>query len=131
MKNNIGLWIDHKKTVLVFMPDESVQTIDSELQETFSAGGTHGVIGKGAKDYPSEDIHDRHVTKLEELYYQKVALRMNKPESIFIMGPGEAKLSFAKHLEHDGYKGMIEKIETVDKMTDNQILAKVRAFYQK
>jgi hypothetical protein len=47
-------------------------------------------------------------------------------ESIQIFGPGEAKGELEKRLEHEGLKTRIFTIETVDKMTDRQISAKVR-----
>ena len=41
-------------------------------------------------------------------------------------GPGEAKGELEKRLEHAGLKKPILTIQTVDKMTDRQIAAKVR-----
>ncbi|MCX6555193.1 MAG: hypothetical protein NTZ12_09310 [Candidatus Aminicenantes bacterium] len=43
-----------------------------------------------------------------------------------IFGPGEAKGELKKRLERDGLGGRIAAVETVDKMTDRQIAAKVR-----
>jgi hypothetical protein len=43
-----------------------------------------------------------------------------------IFGPGEAKGELKKRLESKGFKGHILAVETVDKMTDRQIAAKVR-----
>ena len=47
-------------------------------------------------------------------------------DSIQIFGPGEAKGELEKRLEHEGLKEHILAIETMDKMTDRQIAAKVR-----
>ena len=47
-------------------------------------------------------------------------------DSIQIFGPGEAKGKLEKRIEHEGLKAHILAIETVDKMTDRQISAKVR-----
>jgi hypothetical protein len=129
MKNDIGLWIDHKKAVIVFLGDESVQTINSNLERVFSAGGSHG-INSGAKDFPAEDIRDRHIDKLRKEFYAKVSNIIKYPERLYIMGPGEAKVELTHHLKEDGYTNIIEKVETSDKLTDNQILAKVKAFFQ-
>jgi hypothetical protein len=43
-----------------------------------------------------------------------------------IFGPGEAKVELKKRLENVDLHGHIVGIETTDKMTDNQIVAKVR-----
>jgi len=47
---------------------------------------------------------------------------------ILIFGPGEAKGELAKRIENAGLSGRIAGIETVDKMTDRQIAAKVRTY---
>jgi hypothetical protein len=49
--------------------------------------------------------------------------------SVQIFGPGEAKGELTKRLEHEGLKGHVLAIETVDKMTDRQIAAKVREHF--
>ena len=41
---------------------------------------------------------------------------------------GEAKGELEKRLEHEGLKAHIFAIETVDKMTDRQVSAKVREY---
>jgi hypothetical protein len=46
--------------------------------------------------------------------------------SIWIFGPGEAKVEFENRLKREELGGRIVGIETVDKMTDYQIAAKVR-----
>ena len=50
-------------------------------------------------------------------------------ESILIFGPVEAKGELKKHLEREGLGGRIVGIETVDKMTEPQITAKVRQYF--
>ena len=53
--------------------------------------------------------------------------RLNRDaESILIFGPGEAKGELKKRLERLNLGEHIAGVETVDKMTDGQIAAKVR-----
>jgi hypothetical protein len=52
-------------------------------------------------------------------------------ESILIFGPGETKGAVQKQLASKGLSGRIVGIETVDKMTDRQIAAKVRQCFLK
>ena len=51
-------------------------------------------------------------------------------ESIFIFGPGEAKGELEKRLASKGLGGRVVGIETVDKMTERQIAAKVRSTFE-
>ncbi|MGZ3495417.1 MAG: hypothetical protein ACXWM6_13620, partial [Thermodesulfobacteriota bacterium] len=51
-------------------------------------------------------------------------------ESILIFGPGEAKGELKKRLVRNKLGGRIVGIETIDRMTDRQIAAKVRRYFQ-
>ena len=51
-------------------------------------------------------------------------------ESILILGPGEAKGELKKRLERNKLGGRIVGIETIDRMTDRQIAAKVRRYFK-
>mgnify|MGYP006285821889 CR=1 FL=1 len=124
MKNQIGLWIDHKKAVIVRMLDGSMETVLSGLENVFTASGSHGNAGIDAKYYPAEDIHDRHMAKMLEEYYERVARTLKTPDSVYVIGPGEAKIEFTHVLKKIGAK--VEAVETADRMTDKQIAAQVR-----
>jgi len=60
-----------------------------------------------------------------------VIASIREAEYILIFGPGEAKGELKKRLEGDKLGGRIVSIETVDKMTDRQIAAKVRQQFVK
>ena len=51
-------------------------------------------------------------------------------QSILLFGPGEAKGELKKRLERIGLGERIVGVETVDKMTDRQIAAKVRRHFK-
>jgi stalled ribosome rescue protein Dom34 len=59
-------------------------------------------------------------------YYDEVISFIHEAESILILGPGEAKEELKKRIERKRLHGRIVGIETVDKMTDGQIEARVR-----
>jgi ABC-type branched-subunit amino acid transport system substrate-binding protein len=52
-------------------------------------------------------------------------------EAILIFGPGDAKGELKKRLKRNNLSGRIAGLETVDTMTDRQIAAKVRKYFQK
>ena len=87
--------------------------------------------GRAASEGVAEDQRDRkHATELDQ-YYDDVIAQLKDATSILIFGPGEAKGEFKKRLEHKGADERIVGVETTDKMTDNQIAAKVREHYAK
>jgi molybdopterin converting factor small subunit len=127
MKKGIGLWIDHRKAVIVIISDEGeeVKEITSNLEKHVRFSGGASEDGQG------EDVRDRQFINHLNSYYDAVIAVIRDGDSIQIFGPGEAKGELEKRLEHEGLKGHIFAIETVDKMTDRQIAAKVRERLQK
>ena len=79
-----------------------------------------------SEDGSAEDVRDRQFGNRLNSYYAGVIAVIRGAGSIQILGPGEAKGELEKRLESEGLKGRIVSIETVDKMTDRQITAKVR-----
>jgi hypothetical protein len=122
MKSGIGLWIDHRQAVIVVVTDAGEETkhIISNMEKhvRFSSGSS--------EDGSQEDVRDRQFENHLNSYYDEVVAVIRDADSIQIFGPGEAKGELEKRLESEGLKGHIVGIETVDKMTDRQIAAKVR-----
>jgi hypothetical protein len=122
MKKKIGLWIDHRKAIIVTITEEREETkeiiSDMEKHVRFSSGSSD--------DGSSEDVRDRNFGNHLKAFYDKVIASIRDADSIQIFGPGEAKGELVKRLESDGLKACISEVDTVDKMTDRQIAAKVR-----
>ena len=122
MKRQVGLWIDHRKAVIVMVTDEGEETrvIESDMEKhvRFASGSS--------EDGSAESTRDRQFASHLDGYYDKVIASIRDAESILIFGPGEAKGELEKRLASQGLSGCIIGIETVDKMTDRQIAAKVR-----
>jgi hypothetical protein len=123
MKKKIGLWIDHRKAVIAIVTEEG-----EELKKITSNMEKHVrfTSGTGSEDGSSEDVRDRQFGNHLNNYYDQVIAVIRDADSIQIFGPGEAKGELEKRLEREGLKAHILAIETVDKMTDRQIAAKVR-----
>ena len=125
MPGKVGLWIDHKKAVMVFLSDggEEIRVLASNMEQhvTFSEDLSEG--GTAA------DIRDRQYAGHLDRFYDDVIAYIHDAESILLLGPGEAKGELAKLLESKGLKQRLVGIETVDKMTDPQIAARVREHF--
>jgi len=121
MKKEIGLWIDHKKAVIVTIigETEEISEIISNMEKRVRYSGA-------AQEAPGEDQRDRQYMFHLSRYYDRVIAQIRDAKSVLIMGPGEAKREFEKQLKSESYSGKIVGVETVDKMTDRQIAARVR-----
>ncbi|MDP2791697.1 MAG: hypothetical protein Q8O15_08090 [Rectinemataceae bacterium] len=133
MKTKTGMWIDHRKAIVVAVTEngEEIQQILSEVDKQPRRSGDSPLKGPfESQQVPADDIRLRTVTGHLNMYYDEVMGSVRDAESILIFGPGEAKNEFKKRLELNNLGDRIEGIETVDKMTDKQITAKVREHYQ-
>jgi hypothetical protein len=77
-------------------------------------------------DSPAEDVRDRQFGNQLNSYYDEVIAVIGDGDSIQIFGPGEAKGELEKRLQSKDLGNRIVGVETVDKLTDRQIAAKVR-----
>lgn len=127
MENKVGLWIDHRKAVIVTITDhgEEIKQITSHMEKHVRFSDNAPESGAG------EDVRDRKFGNHLDSYYDSVVACLREAESIQIFGPGEAKGELETRLEHAGLKKRIVEIGTVDKMTNRQIAAKVRQRFPK
>ncbi|HMD89110.1 MAG TPA: hypothetical protein VKF38_08105 [Anaerolineaceae bacterium] len=132
MKKEVGLWIDHRKTVFVTIENEVEVTreIRSNMEKQVRfASGTRSKAPNISQGSTAEDMRDRQFGDHLGSYYDGVISFLRDADSIWIFGPGEAKVELENRLKRDDLGRRIVGVETVDKMTDHQIAAKVRDHY--
>jgi hypothetical protein len=133
MKTTVGLWIDHRKAIIVAVTDKGQETklIISKVEK--QPGRFAGV--RSTTPYESQQVRadasqERKFTGHLNIYYDAVIACIRDAESILIFGPGEAKGELQKRIRKINLAGRIVGIETVDKMTDRQIESKVRQYFR-
>jgi len=122
MKTRVGLWIDHRKAVIVFVSGK-----DTEMKVISSDIAKHP--GQSGVEMPADDSRQRELTGHLNSFYDEVVSVIRGAESILILGPGEAKGELKKRLEKDNLTTKVVGIKTSDKMTDKQIVALVRGHF--
>lgn len=127
MTVNAGIWIDHHKAVVVLLEDgvERVETILSN-SATGRKGETSDANSYTRNDFVAEDKLERKAMIHFEKHYDEVIEHLHDADSIFIMGPGEAKGEFVKRIDGTSLKGRVSSVEVADKMTERQVAAHVR-----
>jgi stalled ribosome rescue protein Dom34 len=120
MTNNVGIWIDHKQAIIVFVSDtgEQIKHITSDTRKNESA-----------HEIASEAVRQRHFEHHLNAYYREVIGCIKEAHSIFVCGPGEAKLEFQKQIKSKTLIARIAGVETADKMTEPQLVAQVKQFF--
>lgn len=102
MNHKVGVWIDHRKAVIVSASAERMTSLTLESE-----------VGPPI---------DR--------YYDEVISHLGQPDALLIFGPGEAKRQLEERLGHSKtLPACIVGIENTDALTDPQIVAKVRKHY--
>jgi len=134
VKNVTGLWIDHRKAVIVRISakGEEILTIKSNVEKQPSrVDGVRSNDSHEAQLVKADDSRERKFTGQLNHYYAEVIAAIRAAESILIFGPGEAKGELKNHLDQARLGENIIALETCDKMTDGQVASKVRDYFHK
>lgn len=132
MKTQVGLWIDHRKATVVAITEkgEEIKEIISDVEKQPRRSGDSPLKGTyESRQIPADNSRQRTFTGELNIYYDEVIAYIRDAESILIFEPGEAKNELKERLERNNLSGRIVGIETVDKMTDSQIAAKIRQHF--
>lgn len=133
MKTKTGLWIDHRKAIIVAITGkgEEICLIISKAEKQLRRSGDSPLKGAyESSQVPSSDSRQKSLTGHLNIYYDAVIASIRDAESILIFGPGDAKSELKKRLKKNNLDGRIAGIETADKMTERQIAAKVRSYFK-
>jgi len=124
MGQDVGVWIDHKKAIIVSIAagEVTTRTLTSDVEAHPHYSGSQE--GGGEKKY-----EERHNQDLDQ-YYDDVIGQLGKPDAVLLFGPGEAKLQLKARLGRSKMSSeSIVAVESTDKLTDPQIVAKVKEHY--
>ncbi len=133
MKARTGLWIDHGKAVVVALTDkgEEIRLVISKVGRQLRRSGD--TLLKGSFDaiaVPASDVRERILKAQLNLYYDAVIATVRDSAAILIFGPGEAKTELKKRMKRAKVAERIVAVESADKMTDRQIAARVRKYFE-
>jgi len=132
MAENGGVWIDHRRAVIVALgPDgEHTRFVVSKVQKHPERGGDSPLKGSyEAHQVPADDSRQRALTGELNIYYDAVISALRDCQKLLLFGPGEAKGELHKRLVGKKLGARVAAVETADKMTDRQIAAKVRGYF--
>ena len=128
----MGLWIDHRKAVIVSVSGkgEEIRVIEAKAEKQPGRfDGVRSTTPYEAQTVQADGRQDIKYADKLNIYYDEVTSVLHEAESILLFGPGEAKGELKKRLEDDHLDHLIRAVETVDKMTDRQVVAKVREYF--
>jgi hypothetical protein len=132
MKTRAGIWIDHHQAKIVTMTDggETAKLIIAQAERQLRRTGDSPLKGGfESRQVPADDSRQQALTMHRNIYFKAVIAAVRDAEAVLIFGPGEAKGELKKRLVRERLGALIAGVETIDKMTDPQIAAKVRNYF--
>ena len=133
MANRIGIWFDKRiaKIVSIDQNGEQMISVESNLEEFRPKGGS----GHKMKGGPQDVVQDSRYLEREKhqlkAYFKEVASHLSKADSVVVFGPADTGRKFVDEIA-GSYRKLHQKITAVEKadsMTDNQVRAWVREYY--
>jgi hypothetical protein len=119
--------------VIVVITDagEETKLVISRVEKQLRRSGGSPLKGPyEAQRVPADDSRERLFAGHLNIYYDAVIACVRDAEAILILGPGEAKRELERRLASKKLGGRIIGTETVDKLTDRQIAARVRQHFR-
>jgi stalled ribosome rescue protein Dom34 len=134
MATTAGVWIDHEQAIVVLIMDagqEIKKFKSSGEQPARPAGGSRSKNKYTPNDFIAEDKRERKLVGNRKKVFEEVLACIRDAASLLILGPGEAKGEFSKYIKAKKLGGLTVELETTDKMTDRQLVAKVSQHFAK
>jgi len=132
-RSAVGLWIDHRKAVIVFVTDGEVTTtlILSRIdKQPGRSAGLRSTARFEPQLVPADDSRERRFSGQLDIYYDAVIASLRGARSILIFGPGEASGELRRRLAVNKQDRRTFVFEVADKMTNRQIAAKTKEWLE-
>lgn len=133
MKNTkVGIWLDYRVANVITLKEKAVTVtnIDANIDPSKPRGGSRPKQKWGPVDTVSEKHFLERRKQAEKAYYETLITTVKDAGELYLFGPAEAKDGLLKAIKaKKNFKPAFRGIETADSMTENQKVAKVRAFF--
>jgi hypothetical protein len=131
LKAEAGLWIDHREAFIVVLSKagEVTKRIQSSVEKQSRRDGEPSTGRFEYQAVPADDSRQRENTGHLARYYDEIISFLRDAGAVFIFAPGEAKGELKKRFEKEKSASQLISLETTDKMTEPQIVARVRQHF--
>ena len=129
----IGIWIDKRESKIVTIENgnERLATIVSEIEEFNPTGGSGTRLKGGPQDVVQDSKYlERQKHQLAN-FFKKIVPAIEDADAIVIFGPAQTGQKLYNELssEHPQFQNKTINLEKADNMTDNQVKAWVRDYF--
>jgi hypothetical protein len=134
--NKMGIWIDHKKAIVVSLDsgdggDHKVDHVESGAESHYHFhGGAKSAGTSVAQSIVKEQTSEERRKHQYHDFYKKVMEICDKPGRLYIFGPAEAKLELKKEMDKvKESRVTIDAVEACDKLDEHEIIVKIKKHF--
>ena len=127
-----GIWLDKKEAIIVDLLGKTtaLRRIDSNIESYHPKGGSRSKTVFGPVMTVKEKSYLEREKKQMNQFFKDLVNQIKGSSEIYICGPAEMKFNFKKYLDGmPSFNLNIIAIETIDRMTENQLKAKVKSAF--
>lgn len=135
MKRQTGIWIDSSKAIIVTLEgnkEEKISEIDSDVENSVyhNKEGDKGTFS-GVHHGSSETKFDNRKKEQLDFFIKSVLDYVKGADELYVFGPAETKIKLEQKIHDTNIigDGKLKAVETSDSLTLNEIVAKVKTFY--
>ena len=131
----MGVWLDQKKAIVAFYGSEGQHLLQIESGVKGRVRLAGGSRTRNTPYGPQDVVHDskrdaRHQQSLKK-YFREIISTIIATDKIILFGPGEAKRELLKEIgKFRVLAPKVVEVQTTDKMTERQIAAHVRTYFE-
>jgi len=135
MKKNIGIWIDSNQAVVVKLSNNthSLKKIESNIDSRERVAGESKKYGRFGGQYITyEKNRNNRRNEQTNLFFKDLIKELDNCNSVVLFGPSRMKTLFEKEINSNRQiSDKLAGVYNTDSITDNQIVAWVKDFYNK
>ena len=133
-RSQAGIWIDTEKAVIVFLRGKwhDVKIVHSLIEGRERVPGEKKLFSKiGVQFSNFETKKENRKNHDIQNYLKKVVDEIKDTDEVVLFGPAEVKTELEKFMLKKSIQSpVIRRVETTDSMTQNQIVAWVKDFFE-
>ncbi len=133
MKIQTGIWIDSKQAIIVFLDDANlrIKKVHSTLEKKLRIPGEGKWFTRmGNQFFTFDKKKEAHKIRDTLVFFKEIKKDLAEVDELVLFGPAEKKNELKKYLLNTGFsQSSIIAVKSADSMTDNQVAAWVKSYF--
>lgn len=135
MKKQAGIWIDAKQAIIVYLNEsgQEMKKVQSDIEKKVRVPGEGKWFTRmGNQFFNFDRKKEAHRVRDTQAFFKDIQQELAGVEELVLFGPAAKKSELEKYLQEQGPSGCtIQAVQPADSMTDNQVAAWVRQFFNR